>query len=123
MTHWSDSIDTSGYGQATKSFMGMQIQPSVFFPTAIIALLVIVATLVWPEASADVFSALRAAVVKRFDTFMMLAGDLLLLFCLVLALSPLGKLRLGGSKALAHFEVQRGNRPLVIIHRSGAPRR
>ncbi len=105
MTHWSDSIDTSGYGQATKSFMGMQIQPSVFFPTAIIALLVIVATLVWPEASADVFSALRAAVVKRFDTFMMLAGDLLLLFCLVLALSPLGKLRLGGSKALADFSL------------------
>jgi BCCT family betaine/carnitine transporter len=103
LPHWSEQIDTSGYGQSTRRFAGMQIQPSVFFPTALIALLVIVYTLLWPASSAALFNGLRQGVTQHFDGFMMLAGDLLLVFCLVVAVSPLGRLRIGGQSATPDY--------------------
>ena len=105
MPHWSDRIDTSSYGQSTRDFAGMRIQPSVFFPTALIAVLVILGTFVWPEGSAQLFNGLRQGVIARFDGFMMAAGDLLLLFCLGLAVSPLGKLRIGGREARPDYSL------------------
>lgn len=105
MSHWSEHIDTSGYGQSTRRFAGMQVQPSVFFPSAAIALLVIIYTLLWPASSAALFNGLRQGVVQHFDGFMMLAGDALLVFCLLVAVSPLGRLRIGGKAAVPDYSL------------------
>ena len=99
MADWAKEIEVGAYGQSNRSWAGMQINPTVFFPTALIALAVIAFSVIAPEASADVFSNLRAGAVAQFDWFFMSVGNLLLLFCVVVALSPLGRIRLGGKAA------------------------
>lgn len=103
MADWTKEIDIGEYGKSNRNWAGMQINPAVFFPTALIALAVIIFSLVAPKASADVFSYLRAGAVSQFDWFLMSAGNLLLLFCVVVALSPLGKIRLGGKGATPDY--------------------
>jgi betaine/carnitine transporter, BCCT family len=99
MADWAKNIDLGDYGKSNRSWAGMLINPAVFFPTALIALLVIIFSLVAPNASADVFAALRGGAVAHFDWFLMSTGNVLLLFCVGVALSPLGKIRLGGKGA------------------------
>ena len=96
---WAKAIDVGRYGQSNRNWVGMTINPAVFFPTALISLAVILFSLIAPTASADLFAALRSGAVSQFDWFFMTAGNLLLLFCVVVALSPLGKIRLGGKGA------------------------
>ena len=45
------------------------------------------------------FDALRGGVVSNFDWLLMSTGNVLLLFCVAVALSPLGRIRLGGKGA------------------------
>ena len=99
MADWDTAIDLGRYGQSNRNWGGMQINPAVFFPTALISLAVIVFSLIAPKASADLFASLRSGAVSQFDWFFMATGNLLLLFCVVVALSPLGKIRLGGNGA------------------------
>ena len=96
MADWTKTIDVGSYGQSNRSWRGMLINPAVFFPTALISLAVIIFSLIAPKASAGLFATLRSGAVSHFDWFFMTAGNLLLLFCVVVALSPLGKIRLGG---------------------------
>jgi len=100
---WADEIDTGSYGQSTRRFAGILVDPLVFFPTALISLAVIVWSLLAPEQSAAFFNAVRVEATTRFDWFFMSAGNLLLLFCVVVALSPLGKIRLGGKGATPDY--------------------
>ena len=99
MADWTKKIDLGGYGKSNRNWGGMHINPAVFFPTALISLAVIIFSLFAPKTSADLFSTLRAGAVSQFDWFLMSVGNLLLLFCVVVALSPLGKIRLGGKGA------------------------
>lgn len=92
-----------GYGQSNHLWAGLRINPAVFFPAALIALAVIVFSIAAPAVSADFFAGLRAGAVARFDWFFMGVGNLLLLFCIVVALSPLGKIRLGGKGAAPDY--------------------
>ena len=103
MVDWDKAIDLGSYGQSNRNWGGMQINPAVFWPTAFISLAVIVFSLIAPKASADLFAALRSGAVSHFDWFFMTAGNLLLLFCVVVALSPLGKIRLGGKGATPDY--------------------
>lgn len=99
MADWADDIDTGEYGKATRTIAGMRIDPLVFFPTALISVAVIVYSMLLPDQSAQLFGNLRTWTTTTFDWLVMTVGNLLLLFCLVVALSPLGKIRLGGKGA------------------------
>ena len=103
MTDWDKAIDLGSYGQSNRSWGGMQINPAVFFPTAFISLSVILFSLIAPKPSADLFAALRSGAVFHFDWFLMATGNLLLLFCVVVAASPLGRIRLGGKGATPDY--------------------
>lgn len=103
MADWDRTIDTGAYGRSTRSFMGMQIDPVVFFPTALISLAVIAYSIVSPEGSAALFSGVRVWATTTFDWFFMSAGNLLLLFCVAVAISPLGRIRLGGRGATPDY--------------------
>ncbi|MGB7654741.1 MAG: BCCT family transporter [Novosphingobium sp.] len=103
MADWADEIDTGSYGKSTRSVAGLQIDPLVFWPTAIISLAVIIYSLAAPAASAKAFDAVRVWSTTTFDWFFMSAGNLLLLFCVVVALSPLGRIRLGGKGAVPDY--------------------
>ena len=99
MSDWSKDIDPGAYGQSNRRWNGMIVNPAVFLPTALISLAVIIYSVIAPQSSAELFAAMRSGVVARFDWFLMSVGNLLLLFCIVVALSPLGKIRLGGKGA------------------------
>lgn len=99
MTDWTKDIDWGAYGTSNRSWRGLIINPAVFFSTVLITLGVILFSLIWPAVSADFFASLRAGAVSKFDWFFMSVGNLLLLFCIIVALSPLGKIRLGGKGA------------------------
>ena len=103
MADWEKAIDLGNYGRSNRNWGGMHINPAVFFPTAFISVAVIVFSLIAPKASADVFAVFRSGAVSHFDWFFMTAGNLLLLFCVVVALSPLGKIRLGGKGATPDY--------------------
>lgn len=99
MADWTKEIDQGAYGKSNRNWWGMHINPAVFIPTALLSLAVIIFSLIVPKVSADLFSALRSSAVANFDWFLMSVGNLLLLFCVVVAVSPLGKIRLGGKEA------------------------
>ena len=99
MADWAKAIDLGRYGQSNRNLGGMTINPAVFLPTALISLFVILFSLIAPKASADAFASLRSGAVSHFDWFFMTTGNLLLVFCVVVAVSPLGNIRLGGKGA------------------------
>lgn len=103
MNDWAEAIDTGDYGQSTRKVLGMQIDPVVFFPTALISLAVIAYSIFAPEGSAALFNAVRTGATTNFDWFFMSAGNLLLLFCVAVAISPLGRIRLGGKGATPDY--------------------
>ena len=103
MGDWTKDIDLGAYGKSNRSWGGMIINPAVFVPTALISLAVIIFTVAAPQASAELFSNLRAGAVSQFNWFFMTAGNLLLLFCVAIAVSPLGKIQLGGNGAVPDY--------------------
>ena len=103
MADWDKAIDLGNYGQSNRNWGGMHINPAVFLPTAFISFAVILFSLIAPKASTDLFAALRSGAVSHFDWFFMTSGNLLLLFCVVVAVSPLGKIRLGGKGATPDY--------------------
>lgn len=103
MADWAADISIEEAGRANRSWAGLRINPAVFFPTALIAIAVILFSLIAPQASADLFASLRSGAVARFDWFFMSAGNLLLLFSIMVALSPLGRIRLGGKGAAPDY--------------------
>jgi BCCT family betaine/carnitine transporter len=103
MTDWARKIDLGRYGQSNRTWLGMTVNPAVFFPIALISLSVILFSVIAPQSSADLFSWLRASAVSQFNWFLLTVGNLVLLFCIVVALSPLGKIRLGGKDAAPEY--------------------
>lgn len=52
-----------------------------------------------PESTTALFKSMRDWVTVNFDWFFLLAGDIFVLFCLLLIVTPVGKIRLGGADA------------------------
>ncbi len=59
--------------------------------------------LVFQEQAAAAFGALRPWLTSTFDWFFLIAGNLFVLFCLFLIVSPWGKVRLGGREATPDY--------------------
>jgi len=103
LTAWTRDIDRGDYGASNRNWWGMVVNPAVFLPTAILSLSVILFSLIAPQASADLFSSMRVGAVTHFDWFFMSVGNIVLLFCIAVAISPLGKIRLGGKGATPDY--------------------
>jgi len=103
LTEWTRDIDRGDYGASNRKWWGMVVNPAVFLPTAILSLSVILFSLIAPQASADLFSSMRVGAVTHFDWFFMSVGNIVLLFCIAVAISPLGKIRLGGKGATPDY--------------------
>ncbi len=103
MTDWTRDIDPGDYGASNRNWWGMIVNPAVFLPTAVLSLAVILFSLIAPQASADLFSAMRVGAVTHFDWFFMSVGNIVLLFCIAVAVSPLGNIRLGGKGATPDY--------------------
>jgi len=78
---------------------GLDIHNPVFLISGLGIFAFVIGTLMVPEAATDLFKAMRSWVTVNFDWFFLLAGNLFVLFCLLLIVTPMGSIRLGGADA------------------------
>ena len=78
---------------------GLDIHNPVFVISGLAIFAFVIGTLMVPEAATDLFKSMRGWVTVNFDWFFLLAGNIFVLFCLVLIVTPMGKIRLGGADA------------------------
>ncbi|MCP4671702.1 MAG: BCCT family transporter [Desulfobacula sp.] len=90
-------------GQDNLRKWGMDMHNPVFFISAIIVVLFIVATLINPADAKKLFASSKTWTIENFDWFFMISGNIFVLFCLVLVVLPVGKIRLGGPDAKPDF--------------------
>ncbi len=72
-----------------------QINPPVFFGSAILILAFVIFGATFSDQAASVFSATQSWIVTTFGWFYLLAVAIFLIFCLTLAISPFGQVKLG----------------------------
>ncbi|QQD19185.1 BCCT family transporter [Spongiibacter nanhainus] len=97
------SIENTDYavGQDNIQKWGFDIHNPVFGISAGLIVLFLVATLVTDPATAkSTLDGLKWGIISTFDTLFMWAGNIFVLFCLALIVSPFGKIRLGGPTAV-----------------------
>jgi BCCT family betaine/carnitine transporter len=86
-------------GQDNIEVMGLDVHNPVFFTAAGSILLFSGLTLAFPERAATVLAYGKRATLQNFDWLFAITPVIVLIFCLFLAISPLGKIRLGGQDA------------------------
>lgn len=105
------AIETSEYeteyevGQDNVEVLGLDVHNPVFFLAATLVLLFGGLTLVFPEASGAILSQARAHTLQSFDWLFAATPVLVFAFCMALAISPLGRIRLGGQGAVPDYKV------------------
>ena len=82
---------------------GLDIHNPVFVISGLVICAVVFYALALPEQAEAVFTWLRPAVTSTFDWFFLLAGNIFVLVCIGLLLSPLGRIRIGGTEAKPEF--------------------
>lgn len=99
-----EKIDTDyEVGQDNVTPLGLDIHNPVFFISAASIVVFVIITLLFKESAATFFGWLRPALTATFDWFFIGAADIFVILCLVLLVTPYGKIRLGGAKAKADF--------------------
>ena len=97
----SSEVQSTSYevGQDNVRVLGLDLHNPVFFFSGVVIVAFVIFTLMFQEGAAEMFGALRPWLTSTFDWVFMIAGNIFVLFCLFLVLSPLGKIRLGGKDA------------------------
>jgi BCCT family betaine/carnitine transporter len=108
MDHEHDNLQPSeecGHeiGEHNIQVLGLDIHNPVFAVSALLVVALVIGTLLFLEEAAILFIDLRAWVTSTFDWFFMISANLFVLFSLVLAFSPLGRIRLGGTDATPRY--------------------
>jgi len=90
-------------GQDNISLFGLDVHNPVFFIAAVTVMGFIGATLVFPDQTSVVLLDVRDWVLQTYDWLFVSTVNLVFLFCLVLIISPMGRLRIGGREAKPEF--------------------
>ncbi len=104
----ADVIDTdyaTDYeaGQDNVNPFGLEMHNPVFFISAALIIAFVLLTLTFPDVANTGLEATKAWTLDHFDWFFVLSSNFVLLFCIAIAASPLGKIRLGGTDAKTEF--------------------
>lgn len=100
------SIDNTDYtvGQDNVQKWGFDVHNPVFgFSAGLIALFLIAIMLVDPEVSKAALDGIKWQIIGAFDGLFMWSANIFVIFCLVLIVSPYGKIRLGGDDAKSDY--------------------
>jgi len=92
-------------GQDNVEVLGLDIHNPVFFLSAGLVILFALVSLIFPGATGVGLESAREWTLLTFDWLFAMTPVLLTLFCLALAISPLGKIRLGGVDARPEFAI------------------
>ena len=97
--------DGPGYrvGRHNIQIWGLDIDKVVFPVSALTVVVFVLATLLFPEGASQVLGKTRTWLAIRFNWLFLLTANFALLFCLVVLVSPLGKVRLGGRDAVPEY--------------------
>ena len=90
-------------GEHNIQVIGLDFHNPVFMISAILAVAVVTGTLMFQAQAAVLFADVRAWITVTFDWFFMILANILVVFCLVLAFSSLGRVRLGGDDARPRY--------------------
>ena len=82
---------------------GLDIHNRVFLISALVVVLFVVLTISFQQQAEPVFSSMRSWLTSNLDWFFISAANIFVLLCLGLIISPLGKVRLGGTEARPDF--------------------
>lgn len=87
-----------------RKLFGLEIYLTpVFVISSITIVAFIIGSLVFQEGATKLFGDLRVWLTTNLDWLFMITTNLVFIFCLVVALSPLGKVRLGGADAKPEY--------------------
>ena len=87
-----------------KKLFGLEIYLTPVFVISSIAIVIfIIGSLIFQEGATKLFGDLRVWLTTNLDWLFMITTNLVFLFCLVVAFSPLGKVRLGGADAKPEY--------------------
>ncbi|MCV6639362.1 BCCT family transporter [Candidatus Albibeggiatoa sp. nov. NOAA] len=102
----SDVYDTDyEIGQDNLQKFGMDIHHPVFWISTLLVLLFVIGTLMMPSEANVVFAAAKSWSINYFDWLFMLAGNIFVIFCIILIFLPVGRIRLGGQEAKPEFSL------------------
>ncbi|GGY70685.1 BCCT family transporter [Marinobacter zhanjiangensis] len=90
-------------GQDNVTPFGLDLHAPVFPITAILVVVFVVGTLMFPGEAKSLMDATKAAVLDYFDWFFVLSANIFVVFCIALVFMPVGKIRLGGPDAKPEF--------------------
>ncbi|EJE8525272.1 BCCT family transporter [Vibrio parahaemolyticus] len=82
---------------------GLDIHNRVFAISGMAVVLFVVATLTFRQQVEPFFAGLRAWLVSNLDWFFLASGNVFVIVCLVLIVTPLGRVRIGGTEATPDY--------------------
>ncbi|MEF1309194.1 BCCT family transporter [Vibrio mytili] len=82
---------------------GLDIHNRVFVISGLAIVIFVFATLIFREQVEPLFVHMRSWLTSSLDWFFILSGNIFVVVCLGLAISPLGKVRIGGTEALPDY--------------------
>ncbi|WP_417348835.1 BCCT family transporter [Ferrimonas sp.] len=100
------SIDSTDYtiGQDNVQKWGIDVHNPVFGISAGLIILFLIGTLVTDAATAKAaLDGIKWKIINNFDGLFIWSGNIFVIFCLALVVSPFGRIRLGGDNAEADF--------------------
>ncbi len=92
-------------GQDNVEVAGLDIHNPVFFLSSGLVILFAAISLIFPGASTHYLTAARTWTLQSADWLFAITPVIVFFFCLSLAISPLGRIRLGGEAATPDFKV------------------
>lgn len=82
---------------------GLDIHNRVFAISGLLVVAFVVLTLAFQKQVEPMFSGMRSWLTSNLDGFFLAAGNVFVLVCFVVAFSPLGRVRLGGTEATPDY--------------------
>lgn len=92
-----DNYSTSKFG------IRIDIHGAVFMFSSLVVLAFVIITLALPDQAGPLFDSMRKWITGNLSWFFLLAGNIFVVVCLGLIVSPLGKIRIGGGRAEPDF--------------------
>lgn len=90
-------------GQDNINPFGLDLHAPVFPITAVLVVVFVMGTLMFPEAAKDMLDGAKNDIIASFDWFFLLSANVFVVVCIALIFMPVGKIRLGGMDAKPEF--------------------
>ena len=90
-------------GQDNVKLLGLDIHNPVFFISALLSIVFVIGTLMFPADARLMLDGAKNWSIEHFDWLFTGSANLFVIFCLLLALLPVGQIRIGGQNAKTEY--------------------